>query len=259
MKYWHTHKRQGLSEICNLFTAVCSSLKVFLESDDDVFLESETETTVPETTVPETKQPRNYAKRRSGPLLFLGLQVCVHAFQHLLGVGSSTLHRLRHDGKAFTRKRKEKTVHVKHPHFGFSLDRGSKWISVVMFLWVLYHSSGEVLPTTLSMPNDARSEMPFPKEPDTDFTERSVSKFMASIQNHGNDIDVMTIGPGTFAGPKRHIQHTTRSETYHLLMLICLWCVMLLFDLLRGFARLFELAKGSLFEAQLRSTRRCSD
>ena len=254
MKYWHTHKRQGLSEICNLFTAVCSSLKVFLESDDDVFLESETETTVP-----ETKQPRNYAKRRSGPLLFLGLEVCVHAFQHLLGVGSSTLHRLRHDGKAFTRNRKEKTVNVKHPHFGFSLDRGSKWISVVMFLWVLYHSSGEVLPTTLSMPNDARSEMPFPKEPDTDFTERSVSKFMASIQNHGHDIDVMTIGPGTFAGPKRHIQHTTRSETYHLLMLICLWCVMLLFDLLRGFARLFELAKGNLFEAQLRSTRRCSD
>ena len=39
----------------------------------------------------------------------------------------------------------------KHPVFRFKLDHktSAKWVGVVMFLWEVYHSSAEVMPTDL--------------------------------------------------------------------------------------------------------------
>jgi hypothetical protein len=177
--------------------------ELYSESDSNVFPETDQEDQ-------PSSSKRTYARRRAGPLEFFGKTVCVFAFQALMGVGTSTVQRLRRGKRAFTNNRRQKEP--KHPMFGFSLDRGRKWVGIISFLWLVYHSVGEVLPTTVSMPN-TMIETPFPKKVDTDFHERSVNAFMTSLDKYGHDIDVMNIGPGTFAGPKRHIQHTTRTES----------------------------------------------
>ena len=172
--------------------------------DDSVLLASDAE---------DAKPPkRTYQKRRPG-IHLLGKEVCVHALQSLLGIGSSTIQKIRSGLSAFTDKRREKAP--KHPTLGVTMGDGSAstmWSGVPMFLWQTYHSTAEVMPTDFKMPRD--QEVPVPEKKDPDFEMRMVNHFLLSLQTYGSDPEVHLIGPGTFAGPCRWLQASSRTELY---------------------------------------------
>jgi hypothetical protein len=155
---------------------------------------------------------RSYSKRRTGPVSFLGSEVCQSAYERLLGIGTGTIQQLRKGKPAFTNN--NRLAQPKHPTFGFIMDYGRKWVTVVMFLWFIYHSCAETLPTTFHMPRTA-NEAPFLRGQDvSDYALRVVNKFMNGLNTYCNDPDVVNMGPGTFCGPKRHLQHTTRTDLF---------------------------------------------
>ena len=197
---------------CDSDILLGSDEELLLESDDDVpelLLETDSEDEADGAGA--GGKPRTYANRRSEAATFLGKPVCMHAYQRLLGVGSSTIEKIRNGEDAFTMKSQAKAP--KHPMFGFSLDKLGKWVAIVLFFWMLYHSCAETLPTTFNMPR-AKSEAPFMSPDDEDYSFRVVNKFMMGLNVYCNDPDVHNIGPGTFSGSKRHLQHTTRTELY---------------------------------------------
>lgn len=172
-------------------------------SDDDTFLASDVEDTKP-------KRP-NYNARRDESV-FLNKTVCIYALQSLLGIGSSTIQRIRKGESAYTNSRRQAVP--KHPVFGFALDHHSesKWVGVVMFLWKTYQSSAEVMPTDFKMPKN--EEIKVPDKRDEEFELRRVNHFVQSLQSYSSDPDVHLIGPGTFAGGCRFLQASSRTELY---------------------------------------------
>lgn len=174
------------------------------ESDDSIFLASDDEDRPP--------PKRKYQIRRS-QITFLGKEVCVHALQALIGVGSSTLQRIRAGEQAFTNRRRKTAP--KHPIFGFTMNDSNvsnKWTGVVMFLWQTYQSCAEVMPTGFKMPRDQEIDVPETKDPDLE--SRLVNHFLLSLQTYSTDPDVHLIGPGTFSGPCRWLQASSRTELY---------------------------------------------
>jgi hypothetical protein len=168
---------------------------------------------------PPKKKPRHYTPRSSSST-FLGKYVCKVAVARLLGVGESTVGKVRSGVKCFTNN--DRVPAPKHPQLGYSLQRitNVKWVSVLMFFWLLYHSACEVLPTRIAMPSDMRashnvdSEFFAIDDRDEDGPVRFINHFMASLNSYGNDPTSMNIGPGTFKGPRRHLQHSTMTELF---------------------------------------------
>jgi hypothetical protein len=152
---------------------------------------------------------RSYASNRQSDMCFLGKPVCRRAYERLLGVGGSTIARLKAGEDAFTNCSRPKAA--KHPVFGFSLDRLGKWMGILFFFFYLYHSAAEHLPTTFHMPNQ---ELPADTK-DPDRTQRIVNAFLQKLHVYQHDPEVTNIGPSTFDGPKRHVQHTSRTDLYY--------------------------------------------
>lgn len=178
---------------------------VLSESGDDFFHASDGEQ------VPQSAK-RDYATRRAEDLMFLGRPVCLKAGCRLIGIGQKVLQRLRSGQCGYKGQR---APAPKHPTFGFSL-RGSaseKWPSVLMFLWLIYHSSAEHMPDSShslrkpSVKNLAESETPFGEGVacDDDEVDRRINGFMTSLHRYRSDVDVHLIGPGTFKGERREL------------------------------------------------------
>ena len=170
-------------------------------------------------------QKRSYNKRRQDRLHFLGKPVCSKSAARLLG--QTTLQKLR-DGQAIYTM-KNRAPLPKHPSFGFVLrgDAGAKWSHVVLFLWLIYHSSAECLPTdfvsgfkqTYTKKDEKweyLEECVFPTGPDRDKEDviRSVHGFMRSLHQYNSDIEAHMIGPGFFRGERRHLPHGSRTEMF---------------------------------------------
>lgn len=174
--------------------------------DDDVMFASDAEDIDK-----EKRGGRSYKKRRTESMRFAGQIVCQRAFAALLGIGDGTVEKVRKGQKAFTNKQRPPIP--KHPVYGFSMDRGSKWISVVMFFFFVYHSVAEVLPRPLAMPRGTNfQETPFVVE--EDFAYRKVNEYMTGLNAATNDPGQLNIGPGSCLGDKRYIQHSSLTELY---------------------------------------------
>ena len=143
---------------------------------------------------------------------FMGKPVCVGALRALLGVGTSTIQRVRQGEQAYSNHRRPEKP--KHPTFGFVLDSAadSKWVGVVQFLWNLYQSSAEVMPTDCRKPYS--SEMGAVEDRDPDYELRQVNHLLQTLRTYSSDLDVHMIGPGTFAGQCRYLQSSSRTELF---------------------------------------------
>ena len=89
----------------------------------------------------------------------------------------------------------------------------------MMFLWLVYHSAAEHMPNDfkhgLGRPENL-NETPFPeKRDDDDQVIRHVNAFMQNLHLYHSDVDVNMIGPGTFRGERRHLQHGSMIELYY--------------------------------------------
>ena len=169
---------------------------------------------------PPCKKQRSQPSRprQSEPYTLLGKQVCRQAFSILLGVGNSTLAKIRAGTPALTNKRRPPLA--KHPMFGFAI-RGceSHWQHIVMFLWHIYHSEAEVLPTNYKLVGEKglTQESPFPEDQtdlDADAVARAVNGFSRTLHTFTTDVDVNLIGPGTFKGAVRSLPHGSRTELF---------------------------------------------
>lgn len=154
-----------------------------------------------------------YASRRPDGFMFLGKPVCLKAYCRLLSVGQKVLQRLRSGQLGYTSNRAQAP---KHPTFGFSLrgDAAEKWPSVLMFLWIIYHSSAEFMPEgghSLRKPTVEQfdgSEAPFKlaEDRDKESVDRRVNEFMNGLHQYRSDIDLRLVGPGSFKGERRELQ-----------------------------------------------------
>jgi hypothetical protein len=91
-----------------------------------------------------------------------------------------------------------------------------KWMSIVMFFWLVYHSEAEYLPTRFKVAQDSK-ETPFPEardEVDDDAGSRAVAAFMRTLHLRTSDVDVHLIGPGTFKGAKKILPHGSKTELF---------------------------------------------
>ena len=86
---------------------------------------------------------------------------------------------------------------------------------MVMYLWLVYHSAAEPMPTdphhSLQKPTAKSMETPFPESTDGpgadgDEISRRVNAFMTSLHTYNSDIEVHLVGPGTFKGERRDLQ-----------------------------------------------------
>ena len=166
---------------------------------------------------PAASSSRPYARRTQEEFKFLGKTVCSRALARLLGVGQATLQRLRQGEAIFTMK--NKPALPKHPSFGFTMrgEAGQKWANVVIFLWMIYHSSAECLPTDFvsSFKKSQGEESDFPEDSAKhDEVLRSVNGFMRSLHQYNSDLDAHMIGPGFFRGERRNLPHGSRTEMF---------------------------------------------
>ena len=198
--------------------------EIFAESESDCFHATDSEQeeifhsseSGPEAEKGVSSTKRNAQPRRVEKYEILGKEVCASAFARLLGVGSSTLTRIRQGQPAFTKQKRPPLP--KHPQFKFALrgEDAALWEGVVMFLWCLYHSKAEIMPTNFTLPGRQKFETPFPEneEQDSELVERLVQSFSRSLQSKGTDVNVNMVGPGTFMGPLRALPHGSRAELY---------------------------------------------
>ena len=167
---------------------------------------------------------RKYAERRSDSIRFLGKSVCVRACCRLLGVGQKTLQRLRDGEPVYTMKSRPKLP--THPAFGFTMrgDTAEKWPQIVMYLWHVYHSAAEYMPDGVRhrLGKPQLPEAPFNcQDRDADDIDRHVNGFLKRLQTYSSDIDVHLIGPGTFKGERRHLQHGNQTELFYEYFAFC--------------------------------------
>lgn len=189
------------------------------DHESEMFYSSDEEGPLP--AEPSQKRAR-YNPRRQDPVLFLGKPVCRRALSSLIAIGGSTLQKLRAGESAYTNNVRKPLQ--KHPQFGFSLrgDTGMVWEEIVMFFFHLYHSAAEVMPTNWHSIKEAGSqafETPFPED-DADGVDKSedlqrlVNAIGRTLNTYLTDVDCQLIGPGTFRGPRRCLQHGCRTDLY---------------------------------------------
>ena len=195
---------------------------LFSESASSIFAASDDEDAARSTSL---KRRAGYANRRKEELKFLGCAVCARACARLLGIGQTTLQKLR-EGKAICTSKSRAKAPV-HPSFGFAMrgDAAERWPGIVMFLWYVYHSAAECMPTgfrhSLGKPDRSLAETPFAEDRDTDDLNRHINGFMRKLQTFNSDIEVHLIGPGTFKGERRHLQHGSRTELFFEYLAFC--------------------------------------
>ena len=160
-------------------------------------------------------QMRQYTTRRHDHHSFLGREVCRGAHQRLLGIGAGTVQALRQGQRVFTNQ--DRIGLPQHPGLKVSLRTSSnnKWPRILLFLWLLYHSAAEVLPTKFRMPSGYVQEGEKKDEEDEDLSDRYVSSFLQKLDDYHNMPDLNAIGPGTFHGPRRFLQHRKRIDVYY--------------------------------------------
>lgn len=186
--------------------------------DPDLLLESASDSPPPEPSS-HIERPTNKRTRKKNKLLLLGKEVCQAAHQRLMGIGTSIIEKLRRGERAFTQK--QRTSLPKHPGVGKSLrgQSNDKWPRVLCFLWLLYHSQAEVLPTKFVMPTGYLKEGAVgcddDDEEDGDFQTRYVTSFLQGLESHQKMPDISSIGPGSFSGPRRYIQHRKPVDVYN--------------------------------------------
>ncbi|CAE7814351.1 unnamed protein product [Symbiodinium sp. CCMP2456] len=161
---------------------------------------------------------RSYSARRSqDSAKFVGREVCLRAMRSLLGIGETTLQRMRQGETVYTNE--SRAPLPKHPSFGFTIrgEVAAKWMGVVMYMWYVYHSCAEHMPDNFRAATkdggfhavaDARSQG------DDDAHLRAINSFMRMLTTQSSDIDVHTIGPGTFCGERRCLPYGSRSEMF---------------------------------------------
>ena len=157
---------------------------------------------------------RPYCQRRPGVAVFAGKPVCQRALRALLGVGETTLQSRRRGDRIYVQKQRNPCP--KHPSFGFTMrgETALRWMGVVMYLWYVYHSSAEYMPDNFRA---VTRETPFhevAQSKDEDMKLRAVNSFMKTLHSFSADVDVHTVGPGTFAGERRKLPYASRSELY---------------------------------------------
>lgn len=196
-----------------------SEASCFEASDESILMASDEDEPVAKRAKVSEERPakRQYSKRDSQPSTFLGMRVCRNALARLLGVGGSTLARIRHGEKVYTNKLRPGIP--KHPTFGFSLrgECGAVWEQVVSFLWCIYHSSAEVMPNNYKIPGHGSMETPLPDKStaeDDDAMARILNGFQLTLHTKSSDPELNMIGPGTFAGPMRALPHGSRTELF---------------------------------------------
>ena len=182
-----------------------SDSEIFHETDDesndaDIFYASDEDT--------EVANPIR-KKRRTDHPVFLGKTVCRAALERLLGVGATSINKLSKGEPAFTNS--SRPPRPKHPTFQFVLDAGKKWMKIVMFLFILYHSAAETLSKQMTTPHNGEAQM----MNDPDYSMRVVNAYMNSLNTQNDAVDLMAIGPGTFAGGKRHLHHGSRTDLFY--------------------------------------------
>ena len=174
---------------------------MLLESDDDNVQEE-----------PEPSKRRKYTARQTTPFSFLGRTVCARAHQQLYGISSRVLQNLRENLPGYTMHEK-RLQEPKHSVLKVSLKRNSEnmqWPHVVTFFWILYISAAEVLPTRLVMPNWQTEIV----EGDPDFSERFTCGFLRDVEKHFELSHPGQIGPATFQGPRRYLEHAKPIDLY---------------------------------------------
>lgn len=108
----------------------------------------------------------------------------------------------------------KRVLHIGHA-LQTSVDANLSKVGVVLFFWFLYHCCAEPLPTTFTTPRRAGKEAPFLDScRDEDFSLRVVNKFVEGLNTYCENPDLLNIGPGSFAGSRRHLPHTSRTELY---------------------------------------------
>ncbi|CAE7946440.1 unnamed protein product [Symbiodinium sp. KB8] len=191
----------------------------FSDSEGEVFFASDAENEKEEQRLPLPAQTsrRAYRERASDEAVFLGKPVCRRALSMLLGVGQSTLQNLRRGLPIGTQKQRQPRAD-KHPLLGVSMNHSPtvKWAGVLMFLWLVYHSEAEYLPTHFraGCGSHKLAEEAFPDPVDNDQSLRSIESFMKSLHKHYADVEEHMIGPGSFSGARKVLPHGSRTELY---------------------------------------------
>lgn len=194
--------------------ALGNQLQEFFSSSED---ESKPESPRQKGALPGRASKRAYSagRAKAGASCLLGKPVCLHALGRLLAVGASTLEKLRRGENVFTGR----SERPKHPIFGFCLDNetSAKWHSVAVFLWHIYHSSAEFMPSNLRIPSRRTEALHATTvdDGDADFSARYVAKALNELSEYSADINVTMLGPGGEGAPKRWLQHSNRTELYH--------------------------------------------
>ena len=68
---------------------------------------------------------------------------------------------------------------------------------------------------SLGKPQDL-NECPFPESrEEDDQVARHVNAFMRNLEVYKSDIDVHLVGPGTFRGERRHLEHGSKTDLYY--------------------------------------------
>ena len=184
------------------------------KSEDELFYSSDGDE--------RARKRARHAPRQWDSAKFLEKEVCGRALAALLGIGGSTFERIRRGEAACTNDARKPLQ--KHPTFGFSLrgDTGKVWEEIVMFFYHIYHTSAEVMPTgwhTIKERGAQPLETPFPEDcqnagANAEELQRLVNSIGRTLNTFATDVDCQMIGPGTFAGPRRCLQHGNRTDLF---------------------------------------------
>ena len=130
-----------------------------------------------------------------------------------MGIGDSVTSKIQRGIIAY----KSRDKIPRHPVSGHALRTRSndKWPRVLCFLWLVYHSQAEVLPNRFRMPNGYIREGLIKDEEDGDFSDRYVLAFLHGIASHGKVPHLDSIGPGSFEGPRKYLQHRKAIDLYN--------------------------------------------
>ena len=140
-------------------------------------------------------------------------QVCQSAHKRLIGIGSGVLQAMREGKPGFTMD-EYRTSHPKHPTLGVSLRNSSsgKWQYILAFLWLLYVSEAEILPTKFKMPSEKVQKYHMNDE---DFQERYVTAFLRDVDSQFALPRIEHLGPGSFAGPCRFLEYAQPIDIFY--------------------------------------------
>lgn len=214
----------------------CSDGEIFLASDEEcgrasddsspheegVFYSSDDEQ-------PPAPKRARYNPRRTDVATVLGKRVCRRALSMLMGIGGSTLQRLRDGADVFTNQVRKPLP--KHPTLGFTLrgETEKVWEHILMFFYHIYHSVAEVMPTHWHMVKEEGAkqiETPFPEDdPESvnreEYMQRLVNAIGRTLNTFSMDVESQMIGPGTFSGPRRCLQHQNRTDLFYEFLAFC--------------------------------------